>query len=431
MLDRSEVVIQLDSRAADTLPGMHTRPRLSVTIIALAVAVAACTGGTEPAPTTAGSPPETTTATSAAASPTTVPTLTLAPPTTLPRTTAAPVDDGSLVGVVVTDPTTCALGEPPAVDAPEVTFVSDGFLVAATADGRSVRCIAPFETQTHLVWGPYGDRLLAGTTRVAADESFAGGIGPDATFTRPTGRNLVWVEDGRLWKSGFDGSDVRDISFLGTHVAVAYHPAGVEIATAGVDDAGHHGVWVARNDGTEATRVVRAEDAMISEVVFSENSGFFLSFIATRPDGASHVHELTLVGEDGTAVHNEFDASIALETTTTLTGLRANPWTDEIALTEGSCDDPDGPRARLTWSDEPVFPEPAATEAVGWIAASRLLVVALPEGCEGPRDLWIVDTDAASDEELLVRNVGPAVAVRAVLPEPPLALGNIDLEEFA
>lgn len=408
---------------------------LALVTLTLPAFLVACTEDTESVATTTAAPSGEagTAAPSTTAPPTSAPS-TSSTSSTIPATTA-PGADGSLLGVPIVDPATCAFGEPSESSAPEITFVTRGFLLAATVDGPPVRCIAPFENQQRIVWGPQADRLLTGTTRVTADQSFSGVVGDGATFTRPTGRNLVWVDRDRLWKSALDGGDVRDISFLERHLAVAYHPAGVEIATVGIDSDGRHGVWIARNDGTNAQRVVRAEAATITEVAFSESTGFYLSFIASHPDGTMHLHELTLIDEAGLAVQNEFEASIALETSRSLTRLVADPWSDQIAVTEGSCADPEGPRARISWLADDVLPGAAATEAVGWISGSRLVVAAYRDGCDGPRDLWITGPGNGDGEDtdpvLLVRDVGPAVAVRAIHPTPPPPLGEIDLEEFA
>lgn len=402
-------------------------------VLSLGLVAAACSDSA----TTTTAAESTTTTTVVATTDTSAPPSTTEPrvTTTEPTTTNTYAEvDGSLVGRPLIDPLACGFGGPPAADTVEITFERDGFLLAAGRDG-SLRCIAPFENQDRLVWGPAGDRLLLDTTRVTADEAFAGVVGTGASFTRPTGRNLVWVENGRLWKSATDGSSLRDISLLGEHVAVAYHPAGVEIATVGIDEEGRYGVWVARNDGTEAQRVVTAEEAVITELSFSESSGFFLSFIAEHEDGTTHLHELTLVDAQGLAVRNEFDASIALETERSLSGIVANPWSDEIAVTEGDCSDPEGPRARLPWGGGiPAQLRDMPTEAVAWLPNFELLLAAYPNGCDGIRELWIVGTGEGlptfDNPELLARDVG-VTAVRAALPEPPLPLGEIDLDDFA
>lgn len=411
---------------------MQRAPSLLAVTLALSLMAGACsdtaTTTTLPASTTVGSsvaPPTTTGVASTSSTP---------PTTAASSTTTVAVEDGSLVGRPAIDPTTCDFGAPPEAGVAEITFVRDGFLLAADRNG-AVRCIAPFENQQRLVWGPAGDRLLLDTTRVALDSVFAGIVGDGAHFTRPTGRNLIWVEDGRLWKSAVDGTSLRDITFLPEHFAVAYHPAGVEIATVGVDEQGRYGVWVARNDGLDPQRVVTAEEAVITDVAFSQSSGFFLSFAATHEDGTSHVHELTLVDADGLAVRNEFDTSIALESTRPLGGIVANPWSDEIAFTEGTCSDAEGPRARLPWGAEIGGPlDEIPTEVIGWLPGSELLIAAYPEGCDGPAELWVAGTfdgqPTFDRPELLARDVGPA-AVRVLYPDPPLPLGEIDLDDFA
>lgn len=410
------------------------RARSVVVVLAFGLVVAACSD-TATTTTTDASPSATSTTQVTTTQEGTISTTTVPPSTIVETTTTTrPVEDGSLVGRPAIDPGACAFGEVPGPGAAEVTFVRDGYLLAANRSG-TLRCVAPFENQERVVWGPAGDRLLLDTTRITADDAYSGIVGEDASFTRPTGRNLVWVEDGRLWKSATDGTSLRDISFLGEHVAVAYHPAGVEIATVGIDEDGRYGVWVARNDGTEAQRVVTAEEATITEVAFSESSGFFLSFIARHQDGTSHLHELTLVDAQGLAVRNEFDASIALETDRTLGGIVANPWSDEIAVTEGSCGDPEGPRARLPWGgDIPAPLTDMATEAVAWLPDFELLLAAYPNGCDEVRELWIVGTGeglpAFDNPELLAIDVG-VTAVRAAFPDPPIPLGDVDLDDFA
>ena len=410
-----------------------SRHLLVVVVLGLVVTACSDTGSTTTSP--ASTITATTVATTAATAPP-------RPTTEAPPTTAGPVTtntlavaDGSLVGRPLIDPLACAFGDPPPADEVEITFVRDGYLLAADRDTWQLRCVAPFENQERMMWGPAGDRLLLDTTRVTADGAFAGVVGSEALFTRPTGRNLIWVEDGRLWKAATDGSSLREISFLGEHVAVAYHPAGVEIATVGIDDEGRYGVWISRNDGTEAQRVVTADEATITEVAFSESSGFFLSFIAEHEDGTSHLHEIALVDAQGLAVRNEFDASIALETNRSLSGLVANPWTDEIAVTEGTCADPDGPRARLPWGAEiPSSLPEMPTEVIAWLPGSELLLGAYPTGCDGIRELWVVGTGEGvptfAMPDLFARQVG-TTAVRAALPDPPLPLGEIDLDDFA
>ena len=70
-----------------------------------------------------------------------------------------------------------------------------------------------------------------------------------------------------------------------------------------------------------------------------------------------------------------------------------------------------------------------ATEALAWLPEFDLLIAAYPEGCDGPRELWVVSDGLGAEPLLIVRNAG-ATAVRAVFPEPPKPLGEIDLDDF-
>ena len=369
---------------------------------------------------------------------TTLPSLIIDAATTsqIPSTAVAPVDDGSVFGVPRFDPATCGeLGRAPDPGRYEIAFGWNGFLLGGDPVDGTLRCITPLENQERIVWGPLANQMLLGTARVTSATTYAGTVGPGAHFTRPTGRNLVWLEDGRLWKAALDGSNIRDISFLARHDTVAYHPAGVEIAVSGVDEAGVHGIWIARNDGTGAQRAVTSSAAMITMLTFGKSSGFLLSFVAEHDDGTTHLHELTLVDTEGVAPSNEFDASIALETDRRLASIFSNPWTDLVAVTEGSCDEPEGPRVRLAWGNE-VSPSLRSiqSEVVGWVSEFELVIAVYPAGCDQPRELWVSAgggaVDTPSGPVLLVRDAGVA-AVRTLLPEPPKPLGEIDLDDFA
>lgn len=69
---------------------------------------------------------------------------------------------------------------------------------------------------------------------------------------------------------------------------------------------------------------------------------------------------------------------------------------------------------------------------VVWLPDQKLVVAALPDGCEQAAEIWLIDVNfqGPSSATLLVHDVD-AAAVRAAVPAPPSALGDVDLDEFA
>ena len=114
-----------------------------------------------------------------------------------------------------------------------------------------MQCVSAVDAPDPLLWGPTGDRLLAGDVLLTSSGSVPTLSMDMPTWSRPTGTSLVWVDEGRLYKAGTDQSEARDISFLASHDAVTYHPAGFEIATTGEAEDGTRGIWIANNDGSD------------------------------------------------------------------------------------------------------------------------------------------------------------------------------------
>ena len=69
---------------------------------------------------------------------------------------------------------------------------------------------------------------------------------------------------------------------------------------------------------------------------------------------------------------------------------------------------------------------------VGWLPDQKLVIAAFPDGCGEPADVWVVDVvpGGVSSTTLLVTDVD-AASVRAAVPDPPQALGDVSLDEFA
>lgn len=69
---------------------------------------------------------------------------------------------------------------------------------------------------------------------------------------------------------------------------------------------------------------------------------------------------------------------------------------------------------------------------VGWLPDQKLVVTAFPDGCDQAADVWLIHDALQGDSwaSLLVTDVD-ASAVRAAVPDPPPALGDVSLDEFA
>jgi hypothetical protein len=249
------------------------------------------------------------------------------------------------------------------------------------------------------------------------------------TWSRPTGTSLIWVADGRLLKAGIDQPAPIDISFLARHDEVAYHPAGFEIASTGEAEDGIRGIWLSSNLGEDPRLMVRAEEATPHEFTFTQE-GVTAYFLADHGDHW-HVHHIFLVLPEDNPTANEFDATIEYETQEPLSHLVVSPWDGVWAVQEGTC----GAGSRVVINGTlPVPDELAEMEAhpVGWLPGAKLVVAAHPNGCDQTSDIWLIDNvfQDSPSATLLVRNVD-AAAIRAAVPDPPSALGDVSLDEFA
>ena len=351
----------------------------------------------------------------------------------------AVLDPPGLVGVLPA--TSCdGIGPAPAANVAEIAFVIDGRLYASSTDGSKVRCLLEGPSPTQ--WGPAGDRLLLrrGASAAAGAVDINGDLGlavpgdqrfDGASWTRPTGTSVVGIDnDGRLLKYPIDGGDPVDLSFLARHDEVIYHPAGTHVLVIGVSSVGAYGVWLATNLGTEKELLIESTTATLSSVSVSQD-GLFLQFLADHGD-SSHVHQVFL--PDASEV--EFDASIALDTSSALSSLVVSPFGDgELAVAEGTCGT-DLHTAFPYWPDTEVLPE-MESYPVGFLPdiPNRLLVAAYPERCgsDSAVDLYIVDVAGDENPVLLVGGVDQLAlpGVRAPLPEPPPPPGEFNFDDFA
>jgi hypothetical protein len=309
-----------------------------------------------------------------------------------------------------------------------VGFIAAGAVYVADPDGSDVSCAVAVQHDRRFVWGPAGDRLVAGEDVILPGGSLPTPTAAVPAWSRPTGTSLVWVDGGRLLKAGVDGTPVRDLTFLASHDAVVYHPAGAEIATTGQAADETAGVWLSSNEGDAPRLIVRATEATVSDFTFNHD-GLSAYFLADHGD-TWHVHEIFLVVPEDDPAANEFDATIHYESAGPLSQLVVSPWDAMWAVQEGVC----GSDARVVIGGAELPSEVADVDAVpvGWLPDTRLVVATYPEGCDGPADLWVVDVaiGRGPSAALLVSRVDGA-AIRAPVPEPPQPLGDVALDEFA
>lgn len=397
-------------------------------LVSLCLIAAACTS-TSGDPATSTAPPATiadsSTTTRQEASST----------TQAPSTTLGPIDPPGLVGAL---PENCdGIGAAPAPDAAEITFVIDGRLYAANPDGSDVRCLTKGQFPTQ--WGGAADRVLVREDGVltAVDEFGSSTLAVQGRFegeswTRPTGSSVVGIaDDGRVVKYPIDGGDPVDLSFLARHDEVIYHPAGTHVLVVGESADGTYGIWLATNIGTEPELLIEGTTATLSFPSVSHD-GLFLQFIAEHEDGTSHVHQVFLPD----AGNAEFDASIALETSSPLSNLMVSPYgVGELAVAQGTCGT-DLHTVFPFWPETEVLPQ-MESRPIGFLPGepTRLLVAAYPELCraDSPVDLYIVDA-LGEDEPVLVVGGIDAFAlpgVRAPLPDPPPPPGEFSFDDFA
>ena len=173
----------------------------------------------------------------------------------------------------------------------------------------------------------------------------------------------------------------------------------------------------------------RANEATPHEFTLT-HEGTTAYFLADHGDHW-HVHNIFLVLPEDNPTANEFDATIEYETAGPLSHLVVSPWDGSWAVRDGTC----GSGSRIVIGGDVELPDQLAeldAYPVGWLPDQKLVVAASPDGCEEAADVWLIDVDfqGPSSATLLVGDVD-AAAVRAAVPDPPSALGDVSIDEFA
>jgi hypothetical protein len=301
---------------------------------------------------------------------------------------------------------------------PQLSFVSGDRLFVAPSKAAVARCALEVRNPLDVEWGPEGNRLHLGDLR-RYDGDRVVSLEDDAesmAWSRPTGRSIVYVAEGRLMKVDAFGRDPFDISFLADHDEVVYHPAGTHIAVTGTADDGTYGLWLATNLGEGSQLLAIGEDARRIFSVGFAHDGTTLYYAAEHEDRYD-VHSLLLALQDETGTTRDAELGTLDSSDTEMGDVVVSEFVDnKIAYSVGSC--AEGKTTRV-WdgSVTELGGELAdlSTEPVGWLPNGELLVLARRSGCDGDATLFTWLPEKTTRVATGVRAAG----VRAALPPPP------------
>jgi hypothetical protein len=323
----------------------------------------------------------------------------------------------------------------------EITYIADNRLWAMNGLLADQTCLYDLAAKgveaaaiKRLAWSPDSTALLLGSDRVARGETITNSgylpTNTDVNWSGPKGTSLLaTTAKGALVKRNSRTGERTDISFLATHEASAYHPAGTAIASIGIStnpdvDGEMTSIFLATNLGQNAQRLVDDRSAAkLSELTFNASGENFL-FLAEHSD-QTHVHTYDL---------DSLDLSVAHESAAPLSQLVVSTVNSSVAVREGDCSV--GVTDILVTSGDQSFTSlrtsvPEVGEGVlspiGWLANGRLAFLSRPKGCSGPGDLKVVDLGSKKVAQLArgvsaagvrVVHATPApLSVRIVLPE--------------
>lgn len=339
------------------------------------------------------------------------------PSTTQPAPTSTTTSLVPAFDVSTLPPGDCGIDAPPVGGEP--TVVVGDRLYGLGADLETPRCLLGGIESSDIEWGPAADRVRVGND-VHGPEFGTLSFEDRATleWTAPTGTKVVVITGDTLTKVPLDGSEVENIKFLDNTEAVAYHPAGTHLLAIGTDVFGQYGLWFAGNDGVDFVLLAADEAATLTDPVWSWLNDPL--FVARHSDGHSHIHRVEMVEGD-------FQGPILVDSTDAIDLMTTSPF-DPVMFGyrlrggEGaSC--VDGSAATVGGVD---LPEPLAgytSTPVGWLSSERLLILAYPEGCGTPADLWSFSAGfcpgSTYGAELLMTGIDGAAPREAVPPAPP------------
>lgn len=310
----------------------------------------------------------------------------------------------------------CVIDEPPSDG--EATVLVGERLYGLGPDGMSPRCLLDGVNSSDIEWGPQGDRVRIGKTFLTATTAMSEAGAVDLGWTAPTGSRVLVVKPGEVTKVDLETGDSSDITFLTDNDAATYHPAGEHILFIGTDTNAQYGLWLTTNQGTDPLLLAFDEGASMAEPSWTWLGEPM--FVAKHFDGAWHIHRVDLTAEGG------LDGPVIVDSDEPLDTLMPSQF-DPVMVAyrtggDGSHACVDGGRAAVNGTD---FPEPLLSMTsvpVGWLSGERLLVMAYPDGCESPGELWTFSAGfcpgSVYGAERLIVGIDGAAA-RQAAPEPP------------
>ncbi len=338
----------------------------------------------------------------------------------LPTTTAAPTTtllsgDAPVTALLEAIPELeCAFMPAPAGG--EVSFVVGDRLFAVASDGTQVRCLAELsDTQRGPVrWSPTGARALVNSATVFDDQ------GSRETGFRVDNTRVRWVApggDALIAPTSTNNTLVRrdaataarsEVTFLWQTELAISHPAGNKLIASGLSPDADRGVFVAGADGSDWGTIALIADDGTTVVDLAVDAGGLDLYVATTDLDRYEIRRLTFPELALSDVDSDQEP---------IADLITGPVTKTLAWKVGLCNSTTHTRVLDDRSGQPMTVgeggplDGLSVGPVGWLDASRLVVIARPLGCSGPGDLWIWDALDGS-ASLLTRAVEfPAVRV--------------------
>ena len=314
-------------------------------------------------------------------------------------------------------------GSSPSPAVAPVAFAAAGRAWAASADGVRVWCLFEVSNPGPFLWGPRGDRVALGGLEVRGVGAPIGrpplSIAPLAlAWTGPTGNALAFVPPGglNLEMAELGSTQLRELTPLrgASYRTVAAHPSGRALAFA-VDQGASSEVWLSSADGTGAVRVDGVRRPGKAGVLAFSVTGKALYYAVRLPDGGRRVDVWSLV--EARRLAPAWTGRRDVQAIVPRRDLAGGELAIDVG---GACGDRQALLTELGGSGRPLLPKATRpTSVVGWLDARQVLVA--EGGCDGPADLWAVDTGGRAPV-LLARGVSRAGVRRPdrrPLPAPP------------
>ncbi len=310
----------------------------------------------------------------------------------------------------------------------ELTFTAQSGLFSVDFDG-AFECLLVIGAGVGLEdWNAQADKVAFSDGSIVAVSG--DGKGPDEVvreavgFSRPTGFNVYWLENGIVTRARIDGLQLRSYGDLGPVTWIAHHPDGQHLLLAAE---GGRRIVVADLEGEFVGNLLDGGPARITEITTSVD-GTQLLFIALGVDNIWRVHQLdlslittsNLVDEELTDLAIPLQtidgAAVLYESGRELSGLVVNADATRAAVAEGDCVN----GSSVEWLDleaqgyaTPVTPN-ISSRPVGFTAEGTLAVIGLRPTCDGGGSLSLVDLDDAEVtliypdvDDALVRTIDP------------------------